>query len=52
MEPKYSYSIRSCRGNWEEFTAFFEFPLEIRKINYNTNLTESLNGKIRQYTQN
>ena len=49
---KYSYAVRSWRENWEELTAFFEFPLEIRKIIYTTNLIENLNGKIRKYTKN
>jgi len=49
---KYSYTIKSWRDNWEELTAFFEFPLEIRKIIYTTNLIENLNGKIRKYTKN
>ncbi|WP_303014598.1 transposase, partial [uncultured Bacteroides sp.] len=30
---------------------FFQFPLEIRKIIYTTNLIENLNGKIRKYTK-
>ncbi|MDA7716985.1 IS256 family transposase [bacterium] len=51
-EAKYSYAIKSWRDNWEELTAFFEFPLEIRKIIYTTNLIENLNGKIRKYTKN
>jgi len=51
-ESKYSYAIKSWRDNWEELTAFFEFPLEIRKIIYTTNLIENLNGKIRKYTKN
>jgi transposase-like protein len=49
---KYSYAIKSWRENWEELTVFFEFPLEIRKIIYTTNLIENLNGKIRKYTKN
>ncbi len=49
---KYSYAVRSWRENWEELTAFFEFPLEIRKIIYTTNSIENLNGKIRKYTKN
>jgi transposase-like protein len=28
---KYSYAIKSWRTNWDELTAFFDFPLEIRK---------------------
>lgn len=49
---KYSYAIKSWRDNWEDLTVFFEFPLEIRKIIYTTNLIENLNGKIRKYTKN
>jgi transposase-like protein len=51
-EVKYSYAIKSWRDNWEDLTVFFEFPLEIRKIIYTTNLVENLNGKIRKYTKN
>ena len=49
---KYAYAIRSWRSNWEELTAFLDFPLEIRKIIYTTNIIENLNGKIRKYTKN
>lgn len=48
---KYPYAIRSWKANWEELTAFFDFPMEIRKIIYTTNLIENLNGKIRKYTK-
>lgn len=51
-ESKYSYAINSWKENWEDLTVFFEFPLEIRKIIYTTNLIENLNGKIRKYTKN
>ena len=49
---KYSYAVKSWKNNWEDLTVFFEFPLEIRKIIYTTNLIENLNGKIRKYTKN
>lgn len=49
---KYPYAIKSWYNNWEELTTFFDFPLEIRKIIYTTNLIENLNGKIRKYTKN
>ncbi len=49
---KYGYAIKSWRENWEELTAFLDFPLEIRKIIYTTNIIENLNGKIRKYTKN
>ena len=49
---KYFYAIKSWRVNWTELTAFFEFPAEIRRIIYTTNIIENLNGKIRKYTKN
>lgn len=49
---KYGYAIKSWRENWQELTAFLDFPLEIRKIIYTTNIIENLNGKIRKYTKN
>lgn len=49
---KYGYAVRSWRANWNELTAFLDFPLEIRKIIYTTNVIENLNGKIRKYTKN
>ncbi len=50
--PKYPYAIKSWKNNWDELTVFFDFPLEIRKIIYTTNLIENMNGKIRKYTKN
>ncbi|GGF50704.1 IS256 family transposase [Echinicola rosea] len=51
-EGKYSYAIKSWRDNWDELTVFFDYPVEIRKIIYTTNLIENLNGKVRKYTKN
>jgi transposase-like protein len=51
-DSKYSYAIKSWRNNWQELTAFLDFPVEIRTIIYTTNLIENLNGKIRKYTKN
>lgn len=51
-ESKYLYAIQSWRNNWDELTVFFDFPIEIRKIIYTTNLIENLNGKFRKYTIN
>ncbi len=48
---KYPYAILSWRNNWDDLTVFFQFPLEIRKIIYTTNLIENLNGEIRKYTK-
>ena len=49
---KYSYAVESWYRNWDELTVFFDFPVEIRKIIYTTNIIENLNGKIRKYTKN
>ena len=51
-ESKYPYAVRSWRDNWDELTVFYDFPLEIRKIIYTTNIIENMNGKIRKYTKN
>ena len=51
-ESKYSYAVKSWQNNWEDLSVFFDFPVEIRKIIYTTNLIENLNGKIRKYTKN
>lgn len=48
----YPYAIQSWRKNWDELTVFFDFPVEIRKIIYTTNLIENLNRKVRKYTKN
>lgn len=49
---KYSYAVQSWYRNWDELTVFLDFPVEIRKIIYTTNIIENLNGKIRKYTKN
>lgn len=48
---KYRHAVQSRHRNWDDLTAFFDFPVEIRTIIYTTNLIENLNGKIRKYTK-
>lgn len=48
---KYRHAVQSWQRNWNDLTAFFDFPVEIRTIIYTTNLIENLNGKIRKYTK-
>ncbi|MCI1779062.1 MAG: transposase [Bacteroidales bacterium] len=48
---KYSYAVRSWKDNWEALTTFFDYPVEIRRIIYTTNIIENLNNKIRKYTK-
>lgn len=48
---KYRLSVHSWQQNWADLSAFFDFPLEIRKIIYTTNTIENLNRGIRKYTK-
>lgn len=48
---KYRHAVQSWHRNWNDLTAFFDFPVEIRTIIYTTYLIENLNGKIRKYTK-
>lgn len=49
---RYPYAIKSWIANWENLTAYFGYPLEIRKIIYTTNVIENLNRNIRKFTKN
>lgn len=48
---KYPHAIRSWSINWDNLTHFFDYPVEIRRLIYTTNVIENLNGKVRKYTQ-
>ena len=48
---KYKYALNSWHSNWENLTAYFDFPVEIRRIIYTTNIIENLNRGIRKYTK-
>lgn len=48
---KYPHAILSWERNWENLTAFFKYPLEIRTMIYTTNAIESMNSTIRKYTK-
>ena len=49
---KYRAAVRVWRNAWPNVVPFFQFPPEIRKINYTTNAIESLNMTMRKYTRN
>lgn len=49
---KYPYIGLSWRANWDNLCTFFEFPAEIRKIIYTTNIIENINRIIRKYSKN
>ena len=49
---QYPSCVKSWEDNWELLSTFFEYPLEIRKIIYTTNIIEGLNRQFRQITKN
>ena len=49
---RYPSCVKSWEENWEVLSTFFEYPLEIRKIIYTTNIIEGLNRQFRQITKN
>ena len=49
---KYGVIVKSWRQNWERITAFLDFPMEIRKVIYTTNIVESLNSTLRKAVRN
>jgi transposase-like protein len=48
---KYPLVIKSWRANWEELSAFFKYPEEIRRIIYTTNVIEGFHRQIRKVTK-
>lgn len=49
---KYPSCVKSWEENWGVLSTFFEYPLEIRKIIYTTNIIEGLNRQFRKITKN
>lgn len=49
---KYGYAVKSWEANWENLTHFLEYPPEIRRIIYTTNVIESFNAVLRKFTKN
>lgn len=49
---KYALAIKSWETNWENLTVFLQYPAEIRKLIYTTNIIESFNASLRKYTRN
>lgn len=48
---KYPTAIKSWEDNWDNLSTYFEFPSNIRKIIYTTNVIESLNSQFRKVTK-
>ncbi len=43
--------IRSWEKNWDELTAYFKYPYEIRRIIYTTNTIEGYHRQLRKVTK-
>ena len=49
---KYSSAVDSWEANWDALTAFLQYPPEVKKLIYTTNIIESFNASLRKYTNN
>lgn len=49
---RFPYVIKSWYNNWDQLTAYYHFPKEIRTLMYTTNVIESLNALVRKFTRN
>ena len=48
---KYPYAVSNWGNNWENVSPFFQFPDEVRRIMYTTNIIEGLNRQYRKVTK-
>ncbi len=49
---RYPAIVKSWRNNWEKVTPFLQYPKEIRRVIYTTNIVESLNSTLRKAVRN
>ncbi len=49
---KYGAAVKSWQNNWEELATFFQFPKEIRRLIYTTNMVEGYHRQLRKVTKN
>ena len=49
---QYPSCVKSWEENWDVLSTFYEYPPEVRKIIYTTNMIEGLNRQFRQITKN
>jgi len=49
---KYQKAVNSWENNWSALTLFLEYPAEIKKLIYTTNIIESFNASLRKFTKN
>ena len=49
---RYPAIVKSWRNNWAKVTPFLQYPKEIRRVIYTTNIVESLNSTLRKAVRN
>ncbi len=52
FSEKWRNQYPSCVKSWDVLSTFYEYPPEVRKIIYTTNIIEGLNRQFRQITKN
>lgn len=50
-QDKYMLSVRKWREDWDNLTQYFDYPAEIRRIIYTTNIIEGYHRQIRKATK-
>ena len=50
-ETKYPIVIKYWNNNWSNISTYFNFPPEIRRIIYTTNVLEGFNRQLRKFTK-
>ena len=48
---KYPYMVKSWLSNWSRLNRYFNYPKEIRRIIYTTNIIESFHSQLRKITK-
>jgi transposase-like protein len=48
----YPAAIRSWENNWTELSTFYDYPAEIRRLIYTTNMIEGYNRQLRKVSKN
>jgi len=49
---RYPMAVISWRKHWNQLTAFFKYPVELRRIIYTTNAIEGLHSQMRKNISN
>lgn len=50
-KQKYPAVVRSWKNNWDGISTFFNYPYDIRKLIYTTNIIESFHSQLRKITK-